>query len=183
MSRDYRRRLFETAEAIALDKGLDRLQAREAADNHLRYAALKLIEGDESGPCEPVAERGRFMLTYGQDKAMHEQYGDSVDWWDDDGPLWAAHRIRVVSRDGSRITPAVSEVMHALGAYFVYHEGDVDPNKPPLVDGTRAYHFLHQTHTETMEEYCEWLRNRHYQQGREEAEMAQKAEEAQSEWP
>lgn len=164
---DLRKRVWTEAEAIAHDRGLDNLEARDDAAGLLRYAALRIIEG-HSDVVEPVHEGCRFMVAYGMDKAQYEKWGDEVDWWEDDGPHWAAHRVRIVPRDGGTITPKVARVMEAIGGTFVYHENNQDPNKPPLESGANAYHYIVQDHSEVVADFCDWLRDRHYQQAREE---------------
>lgn len=161
---DVRSKIFEVAEDIALDKGMSRLQARDKAGDHLRYAALKIIEG-KNDVYTPAKDR-RFMLAYGIDKAQYEQWGDEVDWWGDGYPKTGAHRIRVIAKDGGNMVPEVAEVLEAIGATFVYHEQEQDPNKPPMSNGVNAYHFLMDSHTEDVEDYCTWLQNRHYSEVR-----------------
>jgi len=49
---------------------------------YLRYAVLRLLEGEADEISTDVPEIGGVTVGYGEDEAMFDSWGDDVEWWD-----------------------------------------------------------------------------------------------------
>lgn len=150
--------------AESLELGI-RAKEREAAA-HLRYAMLKLIEGDPEAIAD-FYDVGEYRVMYGEDDALAEQLGDEVDWWAECDPHRNASRIRVEPLGGT-MTERASRLLDAIGAVFVLHERSPEPDTMPAARGSEMYHFIQKHESPVIESYRDHLRARHYADAREE---------------
>jgi hypothetical protein len=49
---------------------------------YLRYAVLRLLEGDANSIPEEVPQVDGVTVGYGRDQAMYDSWGSDVEWWD-----------------------------------------------------------------------------------------------------
>jgi len=81
MSELYLSAVLDEAERVAEQH--DQI-ARSADDpaQYLRYAVLRLLEGETDEISTDVPEIGGVTVGYGEDEAMFDSWGDDVEWWD-----------------------------------------------------------------------------------------------------
>lgn len=158
---DYRTRLFEQAAVIAEDRENTADEAYAAAPEHLKFAALKLLEG-WSTDVEDVLPAGKLKIAYGEDVSQHEDWGDHLDWWDGREPAKNGHRFRLIMQDDLGLPKPALGVMAELDGKLVYVEDDPNKDVAPFEGGTAAYHFIvkdteHALESSYITRYREWL--------------------------
>jgi hypothetical protein len=81
-------RVAEHYDQVAKAKG-------SPAHEYLRYAVLRLLEGDANSIPEEVPQVDGVTVGYGRDQAMYDSWGSDVEWWDTVPPQDDCTRFRV----------------------------------------------------------------------------------------
>jgi hypothetical protein len=94
------------------------------AHEYLRYAVLRLLEGDSEALPERFPQTDDVTVGYGRDKSMFDSWGSDAEWWEMVPPRGECTQFRLFYPDGHSMIPrAIVDVMAALGAWRVW-EGD-----------------------------------------------------------
>ena len=117
----YLTTVLEEAERVAEHHD----QVAQSGDNpyheYLRYAVLRLLEGEADELSVDVPQIDGVTVGYGKDEAMFDSWGDDVEWWDAVPPQEECTRFRVFYLDEHETVPRVIvDVMAALGAWRVW---------------------------------------------------------------
>ncbi|GGN24215.1 hypothetical protein GCM10009021_27480 [Halarchaeum nitratireducens] len=90
----------------------------DALHEYLRYAVLRLLEGDTTSRLEPAVD---VTVGYGMDAAMADSWRSTVSWWHELPVQDDCTRFRVFYPDDiARVPRAVSDVMNVRGAWRVW---------------------------------------------------------------
>ncbi len=88
---------------------------------YLRYAVLRLLEGEADDTSVEVPQVDGVTVGYGEDDAMCNSWDDDVEWWETVPPQEECTRFRVFYPDEYDAVPRVIvDVMAALGAWRVW---------------------------------------------------------------
>ncbi|ACM58545.1 hypothetical protein HALDL1_00525 (plasmid) [Halobacterium sp. DL1] len=121
MSELYLSAVLDEAERVAEQHDQIARSADDPAHEYLRYAVLRLLEGETDEISTDVPEIGGVTVGYGEDEAMFDSWGDDVEWWDIVPPREECTRFRIFYPDEYEIVPRVIvDVMAALGAWRVW---------------------------------------------------------------
>jgi len=82
MSELYLSAVLDEAERVAEQHDQIARSADDPAHEYLRYAVLRLLEGETDEISTDVPEIGGVTVGYGEDEAMFDSWGDDVEWWD-----------------------------------------------------------------------------------------------------
>ena len=92
------------------------------AHEYLRYAVLRLLEGEAEEILDDVPLIDGVTVGYGQDKPMFDSWGSDVEWWDTVPPRDECTRFRIFYPNEHATVPRVIvDVMVALGAWRVWN--------------------------------------------------------------
>jgi len=121
MSDPYLSVVIEEAERVAEQHDQIARSTEHPAHEYLRYAVLRLLEGEADETAADVPEIDGVTVGYGADKAMFDSWGDDVEWWETVPPRDGCTRFRIFYPDEYEIVPRVMvDVMAALGAWRVW---------------------------------------------------------------
>jgi len=121
MTGQYLTTVLEEAERVV--KHHDQVAQSEDHPEHeyLRYAVLRLLEGEADEISVDVPQIDGVTVGYGEDNAMCDSWGDDVEWWESVPPQEECTRFRVFYPDEYETVPQVIvDVMAALGAWRVW---------------------------------------------------------------
>ena len=113
--------VLEEAEHVAEQHDQVARTTDNQADEYLRYAVLRVLEGEaDQLPADWTPIDG-VTVGYGSDDAMFDSWGSSEDWWENVPPQEACTRFRVFFPDDHQTVPRdIVDVMAALGAWRVW---------------------------------------------------------------
>ena len=99
-------------------------QVAQSSDNpnheYLRYAVLRLLEGETDETSVEVPQVDGVTVGYGKDTAMCESWSDDVEWWETVPPQEECTRFRVFYPNEYEPVPRIIvDVLAALGAWRV----------------------------------------------------------------
>lgn len=118
MTKDYLETLLDEAISVANDYPAVANGVNDVPHEYLRYAVLRLLEGDIGSHLEPAVD---VTVGYGMDAAMEDRWRSQVSWWDELPVREGCTRFRIFYlEDVARVPRAVGNVMNALGAWRVW---------------------------------------------------------------
>jgi hypothetical protein len=121
MSEPYLSAVLEKAERVAEQHSQIARSTDHPAHEYLRYAVLRLLEGETDETAADIREIDGVTVGYGEDESMFDSWGDDVEWWETVPPREECTRFRVFYPDEYEIVPRVIvDVMAALGAWRVW---------------------------------------------------------------
>ncbi len=121
MTDQYLTTVLEEAERVAEHHDQVARSSKNPYHEYLRYAVLRLLEGEADEMSMDVPQINGVTVGYGEDEAMCESWGDDVEWWETVPPQKECTRFRVFYPDKYEIVPRVSaDVMATLGAWRVW---------------------------------------------------------------
>ena len=116
MTERHLRAVLTEAERVAEQYDQVAQTTNSPAHEYLRYAVLRLLEGDANSISEQVPQVDGVTVGYGRDQAMYDSWGSDVEWWDTVPPQDDCTRFRVFYPDEQGTIPRVIlTVMAALG--------------------------------------------------------------------
>ena len=104
MTDDYLTTVLEEAEHVAEQHDQVARTADNQAHEYLRYAVLRILEGQTDHLPTDWTPIDGVTVGYGSDEAMFDSWGSSEDWWETVPPQEACTRFRVFfpdDQDGS----------------------------------------------------------------------------------
>ncbi|WP_148416388.1 hypothetical protein [Haloferax sp. KTX1] len=117
----YLTAVLEEAERVAEHHDQVARSTDHPAHEYLRYAILRVLEGEPDATAENVPPIDGLTVGYGTDEAMFDSWGSSEEWWETVPPQDACTRFRVFFPDDQQTVPRVIvDVMAALGAWRVW---------------------------------------------------------------
>ena len=121
MTDPYLSAILSEAERVAEQHDQIARSTDHPAHEYLRYAVLRLLEGEADETAADVPEFDGVTVGYGADKAMCDSWGNDVEWWETVPPRDGCTRFRIFYPDEYEIVPGVMvDVMAALGAWRVW---------------------------------------------------------------
>lgn len=124
MSNRYLTAVLAEAEHIAKNHDLVARSTESHTHEYLRYAVLRLLEGQSEAVAERFPQADDVTVGYGRDKSMFDSWGSDVEWWETVSPRVECTRFRLFYPDDRTTVPRVIiDVMTALGAWRVW-DGD-----------------------------------------------------------
>jgi len=111
------------AEAEHVAKNYDQVAQSTESPTHeyLRYAVLRLLEGQSEAVAERFPQVDGVTVGYGRDKSMFDSWGSDVEWWETVSPREECTRFQLFYPDDRTTVPRVIiDVMTALGAWRVW---------------------------------------------------------------
>jgi len=121
MSDPYLSAVLDEAERVAEQHDQIARSTDHPAHEYLRYAVLRLLEGEADETAADIREIDGVTVGYGEDEAMFDSWGDDVEWWETVPPREECTRFRIFYPDEYEIVPRVIvDVMAALGAWRVW---------------------------------------------------------------
>lgn len=120
MTDRYLTTVLEEAERVAEQHNLVAQSADKQVHEYLRYAVLRLLEGE--GEERPQAlQLDGVTVGYGSDEAMFDSWSDDVEWWDHIPPQEGCTRFRIFYPAEYETVPRnIVDAMGALGAWRVW---------------------------------------------------------------
>jgi hypothetical protein len=121
MTDEYLTTVLDEAERVAEHHE----QVAQSSDNryheYLRYAVLRLLEGEATKIPIDVPQVDGVTVGYGADEVMYESWSDDVEWWEAVPPQEECTRFRVFYPDEYETVPRVIvDVLATLGAWRVW---------------------------------------------------------------
>ena len=95
MTERHLRAVLAEAERVAEQYDQIAQTTNSPAHEYLRYAVLRLLEGDANAIPEEVPQVDGVTVGYGRDQAMYDSWGSDVEWWDTVPPQDDCTRFRV----------------------------------------------------------------------------------------
>jgi hypothetical protein len=124
MSDQYSTALLEEAERVAEHHNQIARSTDEPAHEYLRYAVLRVLEGEADETTADVPQIDGVSVGYGEDDAMCDIWGDDVEWWETVPPQTECTRFRVFYPNEYDAVPRIIvDVMATLGAWRVWGGG------------------------------------------------------------
>ncbi|WP_248898268.1 SWIM zinc finger family protein [Haloplanus halobius] len=121
MSEPYLSAVLEKAERVAEQHSQIARSTDHPAHEYLRYAVLRLLEGETDETAADIREIDGVTVGYGEDESMFDSWGGDVEWWETVPPREECTRFRIFYPDEYEIVPRVIvDVMAALGAWRVW---------------------------------------------------------------
>ena len=121
MTDRYLTTVLEEAERVAKHHDQVARSSENPYHEYLRYAVLRLLEGEADETSVDVPQVDGVTVGYGEDKAMCESWSDDVEWWETVPPQGEYTRFRMFYPSEYESVPRVIvDVMAALGAWHVW---------------------------------------------------------------
>ena len=121
MTEPYLTTVLEEAEHVAKQHDQVARTADNQAHEYLRYAVLRVLEGESDHLPADWTPIDGVTVGYGSDEAMYDSWGSSEDWWETVPPQEGCTRFRVFFPDDHQTVPRdIVDVMGALGAWRVW---------------------------------------------------------------
>jgi len=121
MTERHLRAVLAEAERVAEQYDQIAQTTNSPTHEYLRYAVLRLLEGDANAIPEEVPQVDGVTVGYGRDQAMYDSWGSDVEWWDTVPPQDDCTRFRVFyPEDQTPVPRVILTVMAALGAWRVW---------------------------------------------------------------
>ncbi|WP_018257208.1 hypothetical protein [Halomicrobium katesii] len=121
MTDEYLTTILEEAEHVAEQHDQVARTTDNQAHEYLRYAALRILEGQTDHLPTGWMPIDGVTVGYGSDDAMFDSWSASEDWWETVPPQEACTRFRVFFPDDHETVPRdIVDVMAALGAWRVW---------------------------------------------------------------
>ncbi|WP_433630059.1 hypothetical protein [Halomicrococcus sp. NG-SE-24] len=121
MTDQYLTTVLEEAERVTEHHDKVAQSTDHPEHEYLRYAVLRLFEGETDEMPVDVPQVDGVTVGYGEDKAMCESWSDDIEWWETVPPQEECTRFRVFYPDEYEAIPRVTvNVMAALGAWRVW---------------------------------------------------------------
>ncbi len=121
MTEPYLTTVLEEAEHVAKHYDQVARTADNQAHEYLRYAALRVLEGEADHlPADWTPVDG-VTVGYGSDEAMFDSWESDVEWWDTVPPQDDRTRFRVFyPKDQTTVPRVILTVIATLGAWRVW---------------------------------------------------------------
>ena len=121
MTERHLRAVLAEAERVAEQYDQIAQTTNSSAHEYLRYAVLRLLEGDANSIPEEIPQVDGVTVGYGRDQTMYDSWGSDVEWWDTVPPQDDCTRFRVFyPEDQTPVPRVILTVMAALGAWRVW---------------------------------------------------------------
>jgi hypothetical protein len=121
MTDQYLTAVLDEAERVADQHDQVARSTDNPAHEYLRYAILRLLEGESDDAPADVPQIDGVTVGYGEDEAMFDSWSADVEWWETVPAQEACTRFRVFYPDEHETVPRVIvDVMGALGAWRVW---------------------------------------------------------------
>jgi len=78
---------------------------RTIQHEYLRYAVLRLLEGETDETTTNGPEIDDVTVGYGEDDAMFDSWGDDVEWWETVAPQDGCTRFRIFYPNEHKVVP------------------------------------------------------------------------------
>ena len=99
MSDPYLSAVLDEAERVTEQHDQIARSTDHPAHKYLRYAFLRLLEGEADETAADVPEIDGVTVGYGADDAMFDSWGDDIEWWETVPPREECTRFRVFYPD------------------------------------------------------------------------------------
>ena len=121
MSEPYLSAVLDETERVAEQHDQIARSTDDPAHEYLRYAVLRLLEGEVDETTADVPKIDGVTVGYGADDAMFDSWGDDAEWWETVPPRAECTRFRIFYPDEYEIVPRlIVDVMAVLGAWRVW---------------------------------------------------------------
>ena len=121
MSEPYLSAVLGEAERVAEQHDQIARSTDHPAHEYLRYAVLRLLEGETDETTAAVSQIDGVTVGYGEDEVMFDSWSDDIEWWETVPPRDGCTRFRIFYPDEHKVVPRVIvDVMAALGAWRVW---------------------------------------------------------------
>ena len=121
MTDQYLTTVLKEAERVAEHHDQIAQSTDHPEHEYLRYAVLRLLEGEADEVSMDVPQIDGVTVGYGEDDAMFDSWGDHIEWWETVPLQEECTRFRIFYPDEYETVPQIIvDVMAALGAWRVW---------------------------------------------------------------
>jgi hypothetical protein len=121
MTDQYLTTVLKEAERVAEHHDQIAQSTDHPEHEYLRYAVLRLLEGEADEVSMDVPQIDGVTVGYGEDDAMFDSWGDHIEWWETVPLQEECTRFRIFYPDEYETVPRIIvDVMATLGAWRVW---------------------------------------------------------------